>query len=91
MATPATDDLVRRALEDYRSGRSDRARLSAQLTSLAWPPLPRTAGEHDDYLPPHPWDLVSAALTDHIVDDALYDEIADGIEAQAATPDARAH
>lgn len=89
MATPATHDLVRRALEDYHSGRSDRARLRAQLTSLVWPPLPRTAGEHDDYLPPHPWDLVIAALTDHIIDDALYDEIADGIEAQAATRDTR--
>ena len=75
------DDL----LQSYAAGTVDRAQLVDELVRWNYAPQARPADELDDLLvdPPGSFADVEHALRQGLIDDALFDEVADRIEAKA--------
>ena len=75
------DDL----LQSYAAGTVDRAQLVGELVRWNYAPPARPADEFDDLLvdPPGSFADVEQALRQGLINDALFDEVADRIEAKA--------
>lgn len=83
--TDATAETVRALIRGFAADELTDDELVTRLASLSFPPAPRTLGEHDDLLPSHPLDALIDAHRAGLVDDHLYDQVADAIEREADT------
>ena len=70
--------------EQYAAGKIDRAQLVDELTRWKYVPCGRTSGPLDDLIVDVPGsvDDLDQALRHRLIDDELYDEIGDRIEAR---------
>jgi len=81
--TEDTVTSVRGLIHQFATHAITADELVTRLASLTYPPAPRTVGEHDDLLPLHPLDMLVDAHSVGLVDDQLYERIADAIEQNA--------